>query len=63
MDPDLILMQGSAPGHSAQDTITDLNECGICLILWPAFSPDLNQIEMVWDRMKDYTRTISLGVL
>jgi transposase len=23
-------------------------------ILWPPFSPDLNPIEAVWNRMKDY---------
>jgi hypothetical protein len=54
MNPELILMQDGAPGHSAKDTLTDLNERGIYPIFWPAFSPDLNPIETVWDRMKDY---------
>jgi len=38
----------------ARETQDDLNERGIYLIFWPAFSPDLNPIETVWDRMKDY---------
>jgi transposase len=35
-------------------TQVDLNERGIYPIFWPAFSPDLNPIATVWDRMKDY---------
>jgi ketohexokinase/beta-glucosidase len=54
MNPGLILVQDGAPGHSAKDTKDDLNERGIYAIFWPAFSPDLNPIETVWDRMKDY---------
>ena len=24
------------------------------MILWPPYSPDLNPIETIWDKMKDY---------
>jgi transposase len=54
MNPGLILMQGGGPGHSARDTEIDLDERGIYPIFWPAFPPDLNPIETVWGRMKDY---------
>jgi transposase len=43
-------------------TQVDLNERGIYPIFWPASSPDLNPIEKVWDRMKDYIeRHLSKG--
>jgi transposase len=54
MNPGLILMEDDAPAHSAKETQDDLNERGIYPIFWPVFSPDLNPIETVWDRRKDY---------
>jgi hypothetical protein len=41
---------------TAKETQGDLNERGIYPIFWRAFSPDLNPIETVWDRMKDYIK-------
>ena len=54
MNPHLSLMQDGAPGHSAAYTIEELESRGIRLIFWPAFSPDLNPIENVWNKMKNY---------
>ena len=54
MNPHLFLMQDNAPGHAARETRQDLKERGVRIILWPAYSPDLNPIETVWNRMKDY---------
>jgi transposase len=57
-------MQGGAPGRSANDTQTDLNEWAIYPIFQPAFSSDLNPIETVWDRIKDYVeRTLPQGII
>jgi hypothetical protein len=48
-------MQDGAPGHAAGDTQVKLRESGIISIFWPAFSPDLNPSDKIWDWMKDYT--------
>lgn len=50
----LRLMQDSAPGHAAGTTIADFEDRGVEVIKWPPFSPDLNPIEKVWKKMKDY---------
>ena len=47
-------MQDNAPSHAAKDTRKELEDRGIYLIFWPAYSPDLNPIETVWMEMKDW---------
>jgi len=54
MNPSLQLMQDGAPGHTGGNTKEDLRERGIQPIFWPAYSPDLNLIETIWNKMKDY---------
>ena len=54
MNPGLLFMQDHAPGHAARATQQDLMERGIIPIEWPPYSPDLNLIETVWNKMKDW---------
>ena len=54
MNPGLLFMQDNAPGHAAYKTRAEFAERDIPIILWPTFSPDLNPIETVWNKMKDW---------
>ena len=63
MRPWLFVMQDNAPAHASERTIKEFQERHIDPIDWPPNSPDLNPIEAVWDKMKDYVqeRYPSLG--
>ena len=52
--PGLLFMQDNAPAHSAKVTIQEMQERDISVISWPAYSPDLNPIETIWNEMKDW---------
>jgi transposase len=54
LNPHLKFMQDNARGYRARETLEECRERGIRPIFWPPFSPDLNPIETVWNRMKDF---------
>ena len=43
-----ILMQDNAPAHTAQVSMTFIDDTGISVLNWPAWSPDLNPTEHTW---------------
>jgi transposase len=47
-------MQDNAPIHTAKKVIKWLEDNGIPTIDWPPYSPDLNPIEYIWARMKEW---------
>ncbi|VDB88224.1 Bgt-51167 [Blumeria graminis f. sp. tritici] len=54
MRPWLSVTQDNAPDHITASTMEDISQRLIQSIFWPANSPDLDPIEAVWNRMKDY---------
>ena len=54
VNPHLQFMQDGTQSHAAEYTINELPERGITSTYWLPFSPDLNPIEVIWNRMKDY---------
>ena len=47
-------MQDNAPAHKAAITRDRLRAENMEPIIWAPYSPDLNPIETVWSKMKDF---------
>jgi len=47
-----ILQQDGARAHTANNTMSFLNEEGVRVLEWPARSPDISPIENLWSVLK-----------
>ena len=50
----LQFIQDDASDHREEETQTEIKQCNMSMISWSSYLPDLNPIETIWDKMKNY---------
>jgi transposase len=53
---DIVIMDNLAP-HKSAETITLIEACGAKVRFLPPYSPDLNPIEKMWSKVKQFLRS------
>ncbi len=54
---DLVIMDNLSP-HKSELTLSLIAQTGAQSLFLPPYSPDLNPIEMMWSKVKQYLRSI-----
>jgi transposase len=52
---DIVVMDNLSP-HKSDPTLTLILQAGAQVLFLPAYSPDLNPIEMMWSKVKNFLR-------
>lgn len=53
---DIVVMDNLSP-HKNESTLTLIEAAGASVLFLPAYSPDLNPIEKMWSKIKQYLRS------
>ncbi len=54
---DIVVMDNLSP-HKSDPTLTLITQAGAQVLFLPAYSPDLNPIEMMWSKVKQWLRRV-----
>jgi len=54
---DLVIMDNLSP-HKSDPTLALIGQVGAQVLFLPAYSPDLNPIEMMWSKVKQWLRSV-----
>lgn len=54
---DIVVMDNLSP-HKSDPTLTLITQAGAQVLFLPAYSPDLNPIEMMWSKVKQWLRSV-----
>ena len=52
---DMVIMDNLSP-HTSHPTVEQIRKAGAQVLFLPAYSPDLNPIEMMWSKIKEFLR-------
>lgn len=53
---DVVIMDNLSP-HKSEPTLSLITDVGAQILFLPAYSPDLNPIEKMWSKVKNFLRT------
>lgn len=58
LEPDDIVIMDNLSAHKSPQTVALIKAKGATVEFLPAYSPDLNPIEMMWSKIKNYIRSV-----